>query len=215
MLNVTNAPSIMMLAHYYDLSELEQMCAKMLVQDVSLETVCPTLERTHWLDNELTKHCLSLIQKNTDKLCDISNEHKNIFGLGLKALGKVMAMDTLAVDSEVFLFEHLLHWARSECKTKKLEPTDGNMRKTVDGRLGLIRLSTLTNDEFGRCLRLAGPDFFTLDEIGTICLRLNNKLTHNEVSSDLPLYIIPRKKYNEKKFVNRNTTPRSAFIFRE
>lgn len=227
-LNINNTPSILMVAHYYALQKLENVCSEWLIQRVSEHNVCTIYDRTHLVDNELTKQCLFYIQMNARNLLnhESSKKHMNLFNLGLDALGKIMALD-LSIASEVVLFEKLLLWARTECEAQKLVPNGENLRRTTRGRLQLIRFSAMTSDDFGRCVRLAGPAFFTVEEIGTIFIHLN--CDHEEFvsgtsnvpkkylckSDDFPVYHKPRAMYQQYRICAhcKNISIRNATSF--
>lgn len=188
-LNATNAIGILLLADHYKLPEIEQKCVEFLIKTVTTETVLNVFKRTYKLTNKLTEHCLDIIRKDTDKLFglgkgpDLVNlfEHDlavlvDLFDLDLAVLGTILELDVLRIDSEVELFEELLRWARAKCVAENVEPNAANLRRVVKGRLRLVRLTAMSHEQFQRCIRIAGPGFFSIAESGGIFEHQNRRL---------------------------------------
>lgn len=203
-LNESNAAAILMLAHYFDLSSLGHQCITFLLQQLSLQNVCTTFGATYLLTNELTQKCLSIIQENTDQLFAVE---QSIFDLDVDALALVLRLDWLCIDSEVQLFDEMLKWARhriisdvsdeqqpaasSGSRHCPAVPTVTMLRSELEGRLDLIRFSNMTYDQFGECLQLVEPTFFTNEEIATTFMRILKNARQHEIS--LPWYSVRRQ----------------------
>lgn len=190
-----------MLAHFYDLPALSHKCTTLLLQLLSLQNVCTTFGATYLLTNELTQKCLAIIQENTDQLFAVE---QSIFDLDVAALALVLRLDWLCIDSEVQLFDELLKWARHRIIVSDDQqpsstgsrhwptpPTAIMLRGTLQGRLDLIRFSNMTYDQFGECLQLVEPTFFTHEEIATTFMRILKNGRHHEIS--LPWYPVRRQ----------------------
>lgn len=166
-LTPSNAATILLLAHYYDLGTLEDACAAHLLGILSPKNVCKIFGRLHLMDNALTKECLQVIQANTDQLFADGN---NLFDLELAALGQIFKLDVLLLDSDVELFRVLLEWGRaqsSESAKHDLASMGNRLRETLNGRLQFIRFTAMTIEQFGQCIQMVDPSFFTNDEICT------------------------------------------------
>lgn len=67
--------------------------------------------------------------------------------IDLNTLESVLGRETLNC-KEMHLFEAALHWATAECVRKDLEPTAHNKRQVLGSALYLVRIPTMSLDEF-------------------------------------------------------------------
>ena len=64
---------------------------------------------------------------------------------------------------EMVLLEAVLTWAEAECERRKMEPTPKNKREVLGNALYLLRIPTMSLDEFAN--QVAPLKIFTLEEI--------------------------------------------------
>ena len=67
--------------------------------------------------------------------------------IDMNTLESVLKRETLNC-REIHLFHAALNWAAAECKRKDLEPTPSNKRAALGNSLYLIRIPTMSLEEF-------------------------------------------------------------------
>lgn len=67
--------------------------------------------------------------------------------IDINTLESVLMRETLNC-KEMHLFKATLYWASAECSRRELEPTAHNMRQVLGNVLYLLRIPTMSLDEF-------------------------------------------------------------------
>lgn len=167
-LTIETAAVMLPLAHYYDLRELEKICASCIKSGLTTQTVCETYDQIYMLDDPVTDECMRIMQTHTRLLL----AHGSLMRMHDAALSKFLAEDRLSIDCELELFDAMLDWAELKCIEDNLLPTSENRRKILKDRLYLIRFAAMTSKEFTLCLSMVGTDFFSDQEISTTMMRI-------------------------------------------
>ncbi len=92
--------------------------------------------------------------------------------IDISTLESVLSRETLNC-KEMHLFEATLKWANAECLRKELEPTPQHMRAVLGNILYLIRIPTMSLDEFANTAAQCG--IFTSQETIDIFLHYTAK----------------------------------------
>ena len=92
--------------------------------------------------------------------------------IDINTLESVLSRETLNC-KEMHLFEAALNWAAAECVRKDLEPTPANKRAVLGNCLYLIRIPTMSLDEFANATAQLG--ILTKDETIDIFLHFTAK----------------------------------------
>lgn len=175
-----NAADIMLLAHFYNLKSLEDICTTFMMRLLSLETACTMYCKVHLLTkNEFAISCRKFISAHITQLL-FGDEH-NILDIDNEVLDDVFDVFSLDIDA-VKLFEEVLMWAGRQCGKMDRKPTGAKLRKTIGGRLNIVRFSRMTSEEFTTCLRMVPASFFTMDEIDTTYSRIAEGLEIKQIA---------------------------------
>ena len=83
----------------------------------------------------LMKECLEVIDSEASYVLQC----EDLEDLDLSALNLVVCRETLNVKSETEVFNALVRWSGRECKRQRLEMTNGNRRKVLEGCQYLVR----------------------------------------------------------------------------
>lgn len=100
--------------------------------------------------------------------------------IDIHTLESVLARETLNC-KEMHLFEAALNWAAAECTRLDLEPTPQNRRNALGNALYLVRIPTMTLEEFANGAAQLG--ILTLQETIDIFL---NFTAHNKPQLSYP-----------------------------
>lgn len=92
--------------------------------------------------------------------------------IDISTLESVLSRETLNC-KETCLFEAALNWAKAECSRKELELTPQNMRSVLGNALYLVRIPTMSLDEFANIAAQMG--IFTPQETIDIFLHYTAK----------------------------------------
>lgn len=172
--NITdaNAFEIMIKANYYDLLLLEQKCIEVLQNAISRTNCFTYFSKGYALygNNPVVKTCLEFIQFAPNVIF----KNENFPDLEIYAIIEILRNDVINI-TEYELYESLLLWATENCKRQEFPDTTENKRDLIKDALKLIRFTTLTADEFTRCLNLPGS-VLTPNEITEI----KNAITKNQ-----------------------------------
>ena len=93
--------------------------------------------------NHVRVNCCSALMKECLEVIDSEASHvlqcEDLEDLDLSALNMVVCRETLNVKSEMEVFNALVRWSGRECKRQRLEMTNGNRRKVLEGCQYLVR----------------------------------------------------------------------------
>lgn len=163
----TNAMEILFKATYYEITELENICARVLIHSISVQNVWPIYQQVcHFkLYNPLLpQSCLRQWCARTIAFCSKKAfDNEDFLELSLDELRLVLDLPALNIDS-VELFKTLLIWARHECVRKELPETPANLRQVLEGVEKKIGFEAMAMEEFRRCRQLC-EGFFNDDDM--------------------------------------------------
>lgn len=201
-LSIESAHILLPVAHYFDLYHFENICSKLIEDQLTVSNVCETFDQHYYMDNALTKKCIKMMVQYTPKLL----ADGSLWRMQMPALDKIMKNDDLYILSESNLLAPLVDWADKQCADAKIEPTADNRRSIINDRLYYIRFAAMPVDVFSDCLLIVGRGFFTKEEIADIllCISLGGEklpsLTQNYKRFD----DTPRLRANNRRLVVNN-----------
>ena len=93
--------------------------------------------------NHVRVNCCSALMKECLEVIDAEASHvlqcEDLEDLDLSALNLVVCRETLNVKGEMEVFNALVRWSGRECKRQRLEMTNANRRKVLEGCQYLVR----------------------------------------------------------------------------
>lgn len=173
-LTTANAPDIMMVAHYYGLLTLEDLCSAFLKKTLCMKTVLYTFNKIHLLERSICTDCTRMLQLHMQVLLQDRTVRDNLFDLTVMALAAVFAGETMCIANEVVVFEALLRWGLRQLGDKE-DKSRSKLRRKIGSRLNFIRFGHMTEAQFTQCLALAGEGLFTADDINDTFLQIRNE----------------------------------------
>ncbi|KAJ6647119.1 BTB/POZ domain-containing protein 6-A [Pseudolycoriella hygida] len=180
-LNITDdiVIELLLAAHKYDLRHLEERCSQYMQQKMNETNVCSFLNVLYNLDafKDITQILLAFMESRWSIDCKVDFTGMSIDGL--KYLVDFLSLRKRARDFkymhfEVDLFRRILAWAKVNCEENGLPADGANMRKALKGCEQLISFTSMSSDEF-HCAIDFSPNFFTVEEIGSIFTKLRYK----------------------------------------
>lgn len=165
-INETNAMEILFKANYYEITELENICARVLIHSISLQNVWLIYQQvSHFkiYDRLLPQSCLRQWCARTIAFSKKAFDSEDFLELSLDELRLILELPALNIDN-VELFKALLIWARHECGRKDLPETPANLRHVLEGVEKMIGFEAMSMEEFRRCRHLC-EGFFNDDEV--------------------------------------------------
>lgn len=163
----TNAMEILFKANYYEITELENICARVLIHSISIQNLWPIYQQVcHFkiYDRLLPQSCLRQWCARTIAFCSKNAFYSEDFlELSLDELRLILELPSLNIDN-VELFKTLLLWARHECGRKELPETPANLRQVLEGVEQLIGFEAMSVEEFRWCRHMC-EGFFKVDDV--------------------------------------------------
>ncbi|KAI4905017.1 hypothetical protein NFI96_020172 [Prochilodus magdalenae] len=151
-------------AKKYLVSPLAEACVHFLETGLEARNACVLLWQSRLFDEpELTQRCWEVI----DAQAEAALRSEGFCQIDLATLESVLRRDTLNV-KEASVLRATLNWAESECRRRGLKLTPQNKRSTLGNALYLLRLPTMSLEEFAN-----GPaqsEILTLEETRDIFL---------------------------------------------
>lgn len=162
---------LLTLAHYFDLHNFEDICAKPIMELLTFKNVCSTFDQVHFMDNALTKKCIEIMKINPIEILSDGS----LMRMQDSALNKVLARDDLFISCESVLLEPMLDWANAQCIQNELSITGKNLRAVLKDRIYLIRFGAMSSEGFEKSLTMVECDFFSFEEIGSIMFSISKQ----------------------------------------
>lgn len=157
-------------SHYFGLPGIEQECFQYLDDNLNVSTVPWIYHQLFYTfpSCKLLSMCLQYIR--IQPLEFFASKHfENISVDELKSILQLDAINCTEVD----LFGAVIKLSRAHCAAAGLELTGANQRKVVDGAERLLRLESISESEFEKCLQIQ-RDFLSLTEIEKIRADIRN-----------------------------------------
>ncbi|XP_026079342.1 BTB/POZ domain-containing protein 6-A isoform X1 [Carassius auratus] len=151
-------------AKKYLVSALARACVGFLETSLEARNACVLLSQSRLFEEpELTQRCWEVIDAQAElALCS-----EGFTEIDLPTLEHILQRETLNV-KEAVVFQAILEWADAECRRQGLSPTSQNQRSMLGKALHLVRLPSMTLQEFAD--GAAQSNILTLEETHSIFL---------------------------------------------
>ncbi|XP_060524666.1 BTB/POZ domain-containing protein 3 isoform X1 [Cylas formicarius] len=131
-------------AKKYIVPHLARACVNYLETSLTAKNACLLLSQSRLFEEpELMQRCWEVI----DAQADMALGSEGFVDIDMSTLESVLARETLNC-KEMNLLEAALNWATAECGRREIEPTPQNKRTVLGKALYLIRIPTMTLEEF-------------------------------------------------------------------
>lgn len=131
-------------AKKYLVPHLARACVNYLETSLNEKNACLLLSQSRFFEEpELMQRCWEVI----DAQAEMALQAEGFVDIDINTLESVLSRETLNC-KEMHLFEAALNWATAECIRKELEPSSQNKRAVLGNSLYLIRIPTMSLDEF-------------------------------------------------------------------
>lgn len=149
----------------YLVPHLARACVNYLETSLTAKNACLLLSQGRLFEEQdLMQRCWEVI----DAQAEMAIKSEGFVDIDLKTFESILNRETLNC-KEINLFEAALNWAAATCSKMELDSTTGNKRQALGSALYLIRIPTMTLEEFAN--RVAQLGILTQQE--TIDLFLN------------------------------------------
>ncbi|XP_072313180.1 BTB/POZ domain-containing protein 6-B-like [Eucyclogobius newberryi] len=151
-------------AKKYIVPALAKACVTFLETSLEAKNACVLLSQSRLFEEpELTQRCWEVIDAQAElALCS-----EGFCEIDLQTLEIILRRETLNA-KEVAIFDAVMNWASAECKRQGLGPTIRNRRDVLGKALFLVRIPTMTLEEFAD--GAAQSDILTLEETHNVFL---------------------------------------------
>ncbi|KAK7903980.1 hypothetical protein WMY93_016587 [Mugilogobius chulae] len=151
-------------AKKYIVPALAKACVTFLETSLEAKNACVLLSQSRLFEEpELTQRCWEVIDAQAElALCS-----EGFCEIDLQTLEIILQRETLNA-KEVVIFDAVMNWASAECKRQGLGPTIRNRREVLGKALFLVRIPTMTLEEFAN--GAAQSDILTLEETHNVFL---------------------------------------------
>ncbi|XP_051834070.1 BTB/POZ domain-containing protein 6 isoform X1 [Antechinus flavipes] len=151
-------------AKKYIVPALAKACVHFLETSLEAKNACVLLSQSRLFEEpELTQRCWEVI----DAQAEMALKSEGFCEIDQQTLEIILTRESLNT-KEVVIFEAVLNWAEAECKREGLPITPRNKRKVLGKVLFLVRIPTMTLEEFAN--GAAQSDILTLEETRSIFL---------------------------------------------
>ncbi|XP_063231616.1 BTB/POZ domain-containing protein 6-B isoform X2 [Bacillus rossius redtenbacheri] len=131
-------------AKKYIVPHLARACVGYLETSLTAKNACLLLSQSRLFEEpELMQRCWEVI----DAQAEMALRSEGFADIDVHTLESVLARETLNC-KEMRLFEAALGWAGAECGRRDLEPTPQNRRAVLGPALYLVRIPTMSLEEF-------------------------------------------------------------------
>ncbi len=151
-------------AKKYLVSALARACVGFLETSLEARNACVLLSQSRLFEEpELMQRCWEVI----DAQAELALRSEGFTEIDLPTLEHILQRETLNV-KEAVVFQAILGWADAECQRQCLSPTLQNQRSVMGKALHLVRLPSMTLQEFAD--GAAQSNILTLEETHSIFL---------------------------------------------
>uniref|UniRef100_A0A8C9G1B4 BTB domain-containing protein n=1 Tax=Pavo cristatus TaxID=9049 RepID=A0A8C9G1B4_PAVCR len=131
-------------AKKYIVPALAKACVNFLETSLEAKNACVLLSQSRLFEEpELTQRCWEVI----DAQAEMALKSEGFCEIDLQTLEIIVTREALNT-KEVVVFEAVLNWAEAECKRQGLPVTPRNKRNVLGKALYLVRIPTMTLEEF-------------------------------------------------------------------
>ncbi|XP_018319762.1 BTB/POZ domain-containing protein 6 isoform X3 [Agrilus planipennis] len=131
-------------AKKYIVPHLARACVNYLETSLTAKNACLLLSQSRLFEEpELMQRCWEVI----DAQAEMALKSEGFVDIDMSTLESVLGRETLNC-KEMVLLEAALNWATAECNKREIDPTPLNKRSVLGNALYLIRIPTMTLEEF-------------------------------------------------------------------
>ncbi|CAH1970752.1 unnamed protein product [Acanthoscelides obtectus] len=131
-------------AKKYIVPHLARACVQYLETSLTAKNACLLLSQSRLFEEpELMQRCWEVI----DAQAEMAVKSEGFVDIDTSTLQSVLARETLNC-KEMTLLEAALNWAAAECTRREIEPTPQNKRDVLGDALYLVRIPTMSLEEF-------------------------------------------------------------------
>ncbi|XP_063707524.1 BTB/POZ domain-containing protein 6-B isoform X4 [Culicoides brevitarsis] len=164
-LEADNVLATLYVAKKYIVPHLARACVNYLETSLTAKNACLLLSQSRLFEEpDLMQRCWEVI----DAQAEMAIKSEGFVDIDLKTFETILNRETLNC-KEINLFEAALNWAQAACAKMELEPTTENKRQALGSALYLIRIPTMTLEEFANRVAQLG----ILTQAETIDIFLN------------------------------------------
>ncbi|XP_058813519.1 BTB/POZ domain-containing protein 6-B [Topomyia yanbarensis] len=168
-LEADNVLATLYVAKKYIVPHLARACVNYLETSLTAKNACLLLSQSRLFEEpELMQRCWEVI----DAQAEMAIKSEGFVDIDLKTFETILARETLNC-KEIHLFEAALSWAQAACSKIDIEPTSNNKRQVLGQALYLIRIPTMSLEEFAN--RVAQLGILTNQETIDIFLNFTAK----------------------------------------
>ncbi|XP_065371659.1 BTB/POZ domain-containing protein 3 isoform X1 [Calliphora vicina] len=139
-------------AKKYIVPHLARACVNYLEVKLTAKNACLLLSQSRLFEEpELMQRCWEVI----DAQAEMAIKSEDFVDIDLKTFESILWRETLNC-KEIHLFEAALNWAQNCCQKMPIDNTPQNMRKVLGQALHLIRIPTMSLDEFANGVAQTG-----------------------------------------------------------
>lgn len=143
-LEADNVLSTLYVAKKYILPHLSRACINFLETSLTAKNSCLLLSQSRLFEeSELMQRCWEVL----DAQAELALKSEGFTDIDMRTFESILARETLNC-REINLFEAALCWAHSACLKTDVEPTAENKRRILGKALFLIRIPTMTLEQF-------------------------------------------------------------------
>lgn len=168
-LEADNVLATLYVAKKYIVPHLARACVNYLETSLTAKNACLLLSQSRLFEEpELMQRCWEVI----DAQAEMAIKSEGFVDIDLKTFETILARETLNC-KEIHLFEAALNWAHAACAKIDIEPTSNNKRQVLGTALYLVRIPTMSLEEFAN--RVAQLGILTNQETIDIFLNFTAK----------------------------------------
>ncbi|VIO89407.1 BTB/POZ domain containing protein [Brugia malayi] len=165
-LDLNNVMDILYAAKKYDIKTLISACVQYLMTYLTASDALCLLSQARFFDEALLiKHCLEVIDENTDEAL----KSPGLRSIDRDTLVAVLERSELYPTNELVIFRAALSWSEAECERRQMEVNPSNQRQVLGPVLSLIRFPLMTVHEFGEA---ATSSLLSYEEVAQVFLHL-------------------------------------------
>jgi BTB/POZ domain-containing protein 3/6 len=143
-LEADNVLATLYVAKKYILPHLSRACINFLETSLTAKNSCLLLSQSRLFEeSELMQRCWEVL----DAQAELAVKSEGFVDIDMRTFETILARETLNC-KEINLFEAALTWAGNACIKSDIEPTSENKRKILGNALFLIRIPTMTLEQF-------------------------------------------------------------------
>jgi len=139
-------------AKKYIVPHLARACVNYLEVKLTAKNACLLLSQSRLFEEpELMQRCWEVI----DAQAEMAVKSEDFVDIDLKTFESILSRETLNC-KEIHLFEAALNWAMNACEKMSIDDTPQNKRRLLGQALHLIRIPTMSLEEFANGVAQTG-----------------------------------------------------------